>query len=135
MIEAGEGWRRFVAVDAVATALAAALLWGIYFYWFAKLYDFMLLGAMIALLIDICGLIGLTAAAVVLLFGWRKRKPAVILAGLVLQIIYGAAYSWLWLVISNGEMLTPGMIPAAPMLGMGFAGLFFYVITPKEDRK
>ena len=34
MIEAGEGWRRFVAVDAVATALAAALLWGIYFYWF-----------------------------------------------------------------------------------------------------
>lgn len=135
MIEPGEKWRRFVAVDAVAATLAAALVWGIYLYWLAELHDFFLLGAMIGFLIDICGLIGLTAAAAALLFGWRKRKPAAALAGLVLQIIYGLPYSWLCLVISEGEFVTPGMLPGVPMLAMGLAGLFFYVITPKEDRK
>ncbi len=134
MTEQGEGWRRFVAVDAVVTTLAVILSWGYYIYCFAELYDYMLLGAIILFIIDICGLLGLSLAAVLQLIGWRLRKNAPALVGIVFQILTGLPYSWLCLVKSEGVFFTPGMLAGVVMLAMGLAGLFFYISTPKEDR-
>lgn len=134
MTEHGEAWRRFVAVDAVVTAFACVLFWGIYLYWLAEFSDFFLLGAIILFVIDICGLLGLSLAALLLLFGWRKRKNKAALAGLVVQIVTGLPYSWLCLVASEGVFFSPGMFAGVLALAMGLAGFFFYIITPKEDR-
>ena len=54
MTEQGEGWRRFVAVDTVVTVITAVLFWGIYLYFLKELSDYMLLGAIIMFIIDIC---------------------------------------------------------------------------------
>ena len=134
MTEQGEGWRRFVAVDTVVTVITAALFWGIYLYFLKELSDYMLLGAIIMFIIDICGLFGILLAAVLLLTGWRTRKSGVVLAGLVFQILVGLPYSWFCLVKSEGVFFTPGMLVGTLMLAMGLAGLFFYMSTPKEDR-
>ena len=78
MTEQGEGWRRFVAVDTVVTVITAVLFWGIYLYFLKELSDYMLLGAIIMFIIDICGLFGILLAAVLLLIGWRTRKSGVV---------------------------------------------------------
>lgn len=134
MTEQGEGWRRFVAVNAVVTVITAVLFGGIYLYFFKELNDYMLLGAIIMFIIDICGLFGILLSAVLLLIGWRTRKNGVVLAGLVFQILMGLPYSWFCLVKSEGEFFTPGMLAGVLMLAMGLAGLFFYISTPKEER-
>lgn len=134
MTEQGEGWRRFVAVNAVVTVVTAVLFGGIYLYFLKELSDYMLLGAIIMFIIDICGLFGILLSAVLLLIGWRTRKNGVVLAGLVFQILMGLPYSWFCLVKSEGEFFTPGMLAGVLMLAMGLAGLFFYISTPKEER-
>lgn len=133
MTEPVERWERFVKIDAAVTLLAAIVLWGIYGYWLIKLDDFLLLGMIVAFLIDLCGLAAVSVAAAVLLFSWRKKKSAGVLIGTILQLLYGLPYGGFLLTGRAGGFITPAMAGGVCMLATGAVGLVLWIGAPRED--
>lgn len=133
MMEPAERWERFAKLDAAVTLLTAIALWGVYGYCLVKLYDFSLLGMMVAFFMDICGIAAASIAAAVLLFAWLRKKSVGILVGTVFQLLYGVPYGGFLLTGRADGFITPGMVGGVLMLVMGGIGLIFWFSVPRED--
>ncbi len=128
-----KAWRRFVLADVVLTLGGLLLILGFYFFCLVRFSDFMMLGAVIMFVMDLFGLVLLGAAAAVLFFSRLFRRHIGILAGTLLQLCYGAGYTW-FLGKTGGTFLTPGQAGGPVGLVLGLAGLVVYFSIPRSRR-
>ena len=126
-------WRRFLLADVVLTLGGLLLILGFYLFCLVRFSDFMMLGALIMFLMDRFGLVLLGAAAAALFFSRLFRFHIGILVGTLLQLCYGAGYTW-FLVKTEMTFLTPGQAGGPVALALGLAGLAVYLSIPRRRR-